>query len=278
MPIARAPLIFAICPTAEPTAPEAAATTTVSPACGLPISSKPGIGGHAGHAEHAHRGRDRAEFRIDLVQPLAVGQRMGLPAGARQHDVALGESRDCSRRSPRSRCRPPSRRRSAPAPHRTDRRSCGRAYRDRATARWCAAAPRPRPAPVSRISSMRKSDALGSPTGRETRTTRFADWDMVVSSDFLDQISRHCEERSAKQSSCRRAKKLDSLRRNAPRNDGYESQAVIFASAASNAAAALGRSLKASPLSADCFCASVAVGRISATGLAPSSKAFGAIT
>ena len=28
-------------PTAEPTAPEAAATTTVSPACGLPMSSRP---------------------------------------------------------------------------------------------------------------------------------------------------------------------------------------------------------------------------------------------
>jgi hypothetical protein len=39
-------------------------------------------------------------------------------------------------------------------------------------------------------------------------------------------------------------------------------QAVIFASAASNAAAALGKSLNASPLSADCFCVSVAVGRI----------------
>ena len=34
MPTARAPLIFAICPTAEPTAPEAADTTTVSPARG----------------------------------------------------------------------------------------------------------------------------------------------------------------------------------------------------------------------------------------------------
>jgi hypothetical protein len=31
----------AIWPTAEPTAPEAAATTTVSPACGLPMSSRP---------------------------------------------------------------------------------------------------------------------------------------------------------------------------------------------------------------------------------------------
>jgi hypothetical protein len=35
------------------------------------------------------------------------------------------------------------------------------------------------------LSSMRKSEALGSPTGRETRTTRLADGDMVVSSDFF---------------------------------------------------------------------------------------------
>jgi hypothetical protein len=33
-------------------------------------------------------------------------------------------------------------------------------------------------------SSIRKSDGLGSPTGRETRMTRLADWGMVVSSDF----------------------------------------------------------------------------------------------
>ena len=41
MPTARAPLIFAIWPTTEPTAPDAADTTTVSPALGLPISSSP---------------------------------------------------------------------------------------------------------------------------------------------------------------------------------------------------------------------------------------------
>src|SRR4051812_8946290 len=41
MPTARAPLIRAICPTAEPTGPVAAATMTVSPGCGRPISSSP---------------------------------------------------------------------------------------------------------------------------------------------------------------------------------------------------------------------------------------------
>jgi hypothetical protein len=36
-----ASLILAICPTTEPTAPDAAATTTVSPGFGWPISSRP---------------------------------------------------------------------------------------------------------------------------------------------------------------------------------------------------------------------------------------------
>jgi hypothetical protein len=38
MPTARHPLILAICPTTEPTAPDAVATATVSPAFGRPIS------------------------------------------------------------------------------------------------------------------------------------------------------------------------------------------------------------------------------------------------
>jgi hypothetical protein len=41
MPTARAPLTLAIWPTAEPTGPVAAATTTVSPGCGSPIASSP---------------------------------------------------------------------------------------------------------------------------------------------------------------------------------------------------------------------------------------------
>ena len=41
MPTARQPLIFASCPTTAPTAPDAAATTTVSPGFGWPMSSSP---------------------------------------------------------------------------------------------------------------------------------------------------------------------------------------------------------------------------------------------
>ena len=41
MPTTRAPRALAICPTTCPTAPEAALTTTVSPAFGWPISSSP---------------------------------------------------------------------------------------------------------------------------------------------------------------------------------------------------------------------------------------------
>ena len=41
MPTARAPFSLAIWPTAEPTGPVAAATTTVSPGWGFPSSSRP---------------------------------------------------------------------------------------------------------------------------------------------------------------------------------------------------------------------------------------------
>ncbi len=40
-PTARQPLSFAICPTTAPTAPDAAETTTVSPALGRPMSRRP---------------------------------------------------------------------------------------------------------------------------------------------------------------------------------------------------------------------------------------------
>ena len=76
MPTARAPLILAICPTTEPTAPEAADTTTVSPAFGCADFEQARVGGHARHAEHAERGRDRRELRIELAQPGAVRERM----------------------------------------------------------------------------------------------------------------------------------------------------------------------------------------------------------
>ena len=41
MPTARAPRIFASCPTVAPTGPLAAATTTVSPGLGWPICVRP---------------------------------------------------------------------------------------------------------------------------------------------------------------------------------------------------------------------------------------------
>src|SRR5437667_678101 len=41
MPTALAPASCASCPTSDPTGPLAAATTTVSPGCGLPITRRP---------------------------------------------------------------------------------------------------------------------------------------------------------------------------------------------------------------------------------------------
>src|SRR4051812_37729258 len=43
----------------------------------------------------------------------------------------------------------------------------------------------PSPGVGAEYSSRRKSDGLGSPTGREARTMRFADWDMAGSSELL---------------------------------------------------------------------------------------------
>src|SRR5882724_1571349 len=46
----RQPLTLAIWPTTEPTAPDAAATTSVSPGCGLPMLSSPVFkNGHGTH-------------------------------------------------------------------------------------------------------------------------------------------------------------------------------------------------------------------------------------
>jgi hypothetical protein len=49
MPTARAPKIFASCPTVAPTGPLAAATTTVSPAFGRPIWVRPAYAVKPGH-------------------------------------------------------------------------------------------------------------------------------------------------------------------------------------------------------------------------------------
>ena len=148
MPTARHPLILAICPTTEPTAPDAAATTTVSPAFGWPISRRPDIGRHARHAEHAERSRDRRRRRIELAQAGAVRQRIVLPAAIARARCRRPRISDCATRRPRRPCRPPSSRRPRPAWRRISPRSCGRACRDRARARACASAPRRRRAPA----------------------------------------------------------------------------------------------------------------------------------
>src|SRR4051794_36280846 len=52
----------------------------------------------------------------------------------------------------------------------------------------------PSPGVGGAYSSTRKSDALGSPTGRGTGTTRFAAWDILFSSIFF---FCHCERSEA---------------------------------------------------------------------------------
>ncbi len=49
----RQPFILAICPTTEPTAPEAAATTSVSPGLRFADVEQAGISGETRHPKHA---------------------------------------------------------------------------------------------------------------------------------------------------------------------------------------------------------------------------------
>src|SRR4026207_1688860 len=91
MPTARAPLIFAIWPTAEPTAPDAADPRTAPPPRRLPRLrptevEQAHIGGHAGHAEHAQRGGDRRLLRVELSERAALGHRVALPADEAEHE------------------------------------------------------------------------------------------------------------------------------------------------------------------------------------------------
>src|ERR1700691_1056122 len=80
MPTARQPLSFAICPTTEPTAPVAAATTTVSPRRGLPISSKP--------MKAVNPGIPRTPSAREPLQTLCAADREFLPTARRHHQLA----------------------------------------------------------------------------------------------------------------------------------------------------------------------------------------------
>src|ERR1700759_1796239 len=94
MPTARAPLILAIWPTADPTAPDAAATTTVSPGCGLPISSSPVYAVMPGMPSTPTAVETGPSFGSILVSPLpAESAWPDLPAGAGEPDLALGKAR-----------------------------------------------------------------------------------------------------------------------------------------------------------------------------------------
>ena len=167
MPTALAPAILASCPTSEPTGPLAAATTTVSPGLGLPMSVEPGIGGKARHAEHAQPGRDRRQLAGRAYAGAgALPRRMRAPAGTRQHDIAGARSRDDRRRSPRTRSRQSSLRRRRPAWHRISDRPCGRACRGRATDRAPAAAARRAAAPASALPPAGSSPPSADPRPR----------------------------------------------------------------------------------------------------------------
>src|ERR1035437_7745070 len=81
MPTARAPLIRAIWPTTEPTAPEAAATTTVSPAIDLQSSAtvKPFAGVFPGFGRWMEEA-ERSPFRIGIKASDGATERQRLVA------------------------------------------------------------------------------------------------------------------------------------------------------------------------------------------------------
>ena len=60
-----------------------------------------GVGGQARHPEHAQRVGDGAERGVDLLHALAIGQRILLPAGPRENDVAGACTAGCSTSRPR---------------------------------------------------------------------------------------------------------------------------------------------------------------------------------
>ena len=93
-PTTRQPLSLAICPTTEPTAPVAAATTSVSSALRLADIEQSDEGGEARHAEHA-RARARASCMPagSLTRSAAVRYRVLLPAARGEHPIARAKVR-----------------------------------------------------------------------------------------------------------------------------------------------------------------------------------------
>ena len=186
-----------------------------------------------------------AELRIDLAQSLAIRERVRLPAGARKHDVALGEGRivrgdDLGHR--------------AAFHHAADRHRRGVGWTfahapahigikrqpDR-----CAAAPRPPPG-RNRVILDAKVRRLRLADG-----TRHQNDALCLGTSISSDYSCHC------------APKIQR-----PWIGLGDCQAVIFASAASNAAAALGRSLKARICRVSCRSFSEIPARTSEKGFA----------
>ena len=136
------PLALAIWTTAEPTAPAAAETNTISPSLALRGVEQPEIGRAAGQARDC-RGRPAARRRgwrqlVERRAPAAPPRRASRHV---QHHVARREALGLRFRPPRRPRRPPSARRSGTAGHSFSRRSSGRACRGRPTASGCARGP-----------------------------------------------------------------------------------------------------------------------------------------
>ena len=101
IPTVRHPVIFAICPTADPTDPAAVETTTVSPAAAWPISSRPKYAVMPLSPSTPSESDNGRSALSDLADHRAgVHGRVILPAEHAHHAVAFGELRVARRRRP----------------------------------------------------------------------------------------------------------------------------------------------------------------------------------
>src|SRR2546422_4556051 len=89
MPTALAPASWAICPTSDPTGPLAAATTTVSRGCGLPITRRPPYAVNPGIPSTPRPVVTGRSGRIELAKARAVRERVCPPSCSREDDVTF---------------------------------------------------------------------------------------------------------------------------------------------------------------------------------------------
>ena len=172
MPTARAPLILAIWPTAEPTAPTGGGDHHRLSRRGLADRQKAGIGRETRHSQHSKRRAGRRKRGIELAQIRTIGNRKTLPAGIGADDLSLTETRMTRSDHPSHGSTFHDIPNFHRLLHRILPRSCAHAYRDQVRDRGSQAEPDRHQVCATATVSNRKSEILGSPFGRVANTIR----------------------------------------------------------------------------------------------------------